>query len=219
MEKDIKNESTEQCELLAAMFDTTPEEIYEKLNKVSDDSEEPSKDLTEALSSLSSRERDVLTLRYGVNDGRKRTLEEVGNLFGVTAKEIRQVEAKALSKLKNLTKNKKDTILKAEDIVEVSMRIEPQIPEEDEDKIVLYLDDYATDYSVSYFLDKKCFAEASFREEAGCSSFSDIKDYLEQYLKNDIDEIDEYEIFDVEDDGEYQIAKIRVSSIKKQQEK
>ena len=102
MEKDIKNESTGQCELLAAMFDTTPEEIYEKLNKVSDDSEELSKDLAEALSGLSPLERDLLRLRFGMDDGRKRTLEEVGNLFGVTAKEIRQVEMNALKKLKKL---------------------------------------------------------------------------------------------------------------------
>lgn len=100
MEKDIKNESTEQCELLAAMFDTTPEEIYEKLNKVSDDSAEFSTDLAEVLSNLSPLERDLLRLRFGMDDGRKRTLEEVGNLFGVTAKKIRQVEMNALKKLK-----------------------------------------------------------------------------------------------------------------------
>ena len=102
MEKDIKNESTEQCELLAAMFDTTPEEIYEKLNKVSDDSAEFSTDLAEVLSNLLPFERDLLRLRFGMDDGRKKTLEEVGNLFGVTAKEIRQVEMNALKKLKKL---------------------------------------------------------------------------------------------------------------------
>ena len=106
MEKDIKNESTEQCELLAAMFDTTPEEIYEKLNKVSDDWEALSKDLAEALSGLSPLERDLLRLRFGMDDGRKRTLEEVGILFGVDATRIRQIEEKALKKLKQLAENK-----------------------------------------------------------------------------------------------------------------
>ena len=99
MEKDIKNESTKPYELLAAMFDTTPEEIQEKANNQTKN-QELSEDLAKALSGLSPLERDLLRLRFGMDDGRKRTLEEVGNLFGVTAKEIRQVEMNALKKLK-----------------------------------------------------------------------------------------------------------------------
>jgi RNA polymerase primary sigma factor len=57
--------------------------------------------LTEVLAKLSTRERDVLRLRFGFDDGRQRTLDEVGNLFGVTRERIRQIEAKALRKLRD----------------------------------------------------------------------------------------------------------------------
>lgn len=58
-------------------------------------------DLAIVLSALSPRERDVLRLRFGTDDGRKRTIEEISKLFGVTEKEISDMEAKALSKLKH----------------------------------------------------------------------------------------------------------------------
>ena len=64
-------------------------------------------DLAEVLSGLSPRERDVLRLRFGMDDGKQRTLEEVGQLFGVTRERIRQIEAKALRKLRHPNRSKR----------------------------------------------------------------------------------------------------------------
>ncbi len=61
----------------------------------------------EVLDSLSGRERRVLQLRFGLDDGRQRTLEEVGHEFGVTRERIRQIEAKALRKLRHPNRSKK----------------------------------------------------------------------------------------------------------------
>jgi RNA polymerase primary sigma factor len=58
-------------------------------------------------SSLSERERQVLEMRFGLKDGQGRTLEEVGQAFGVTRERIRQIEAKALRKLRHHTRRKK----------------------------------------------------------------------------------------------------------------
>ena len=63
--------------------------------------------LTEVLDTLTDRERRVLVLRFGIEDGRARTLEEVGQSFGVTRERIRQIEAKALRKLRNPNRSKK----------------------------------------------------------------------------------------------------------------
>ncbi|MGH2548416.1 MAG: RNA polymerase sigma factor RpoD, partial [Thermomicrobiales bacterium] len=63
--------------------------------------------MEEVLQSLSDRERDVLTMRFGLDDGRSRTLEEVGKHFGVTRERIRQIEAKALRKLRHPSRAKK----------------------------------------------------------------------------------------------------------------
>jgi RNA polymerase primary sigma factor len=63
--------------------------------------------IDEVLDSLSPREKRVLQLRFGLEDGKLRTLEEVGREFGVTRERIRQIEAKAIRKLKHPTRAKK----------------------------------------------------------------------------------------------------------------
>ncbi|AFY60443.1 RNA polymerase sigma factor RpoD [Synechococcus sp. PCC 6312] len=62
-------------------------------------------DLETVLCTLSPRERDVLKLRYGLDDGRMKTLEEIGQIFNVTRERIRQIEAKALRKLRHPNRN------------------------------------------------------------------------------------------------------------------
>jgi RNA polymerase primary sigma factor len=62
-------------------------------------------DLESVLNTLSARERDVLRLRYGLDDGRMKTLEEIGHIFNVTRERIRQIEAKALRKLRHPNRN------------------------------------------------------------------------------------------------------------------
>src|SRR3990167_8721331 len=63
--------------------------------------------VSEVLDTLNDREKKVLKLRFGLEDGRQRTLEEVGKEFGVTRERIRQIEAKALRKLRHPTRSKK----------------------------------------------------------------------------------------------------------------
>ena len=63
--------------------------------------------LGEVLETLTDREKKVLQLRFGLNDGKSRTLEDVGQYFGVTRERIRQIEAKALRKLRHPTRSKK----------------------------------------------------------------------------------------------------------------
>ncbi len=65
------------------------------------------KQLREVLDTLSDREKKVLILRFGLDDGRPRTLEEVGKEFNVTRERIRQIEAKALRKLRHPSRSKK----------------------------------------------------------------------------------------------------------------
>jgi len=62
--------------------------------------------LEKVLNTLSEREREVLRLRFGLEDGYSRTLEEVGHIFDVTRERIRQIEAKALKKLRHPQRNK-----------------------------------------------------------------------------------------------------------------
>ena len=64
-------------------------------------------EISKALSELTEREEKVLRLRFGLYDGRTRTLEEVGKEFNVTRERIRQIEAKALRKLKHPTRSKR----------------------------------------------------------------------------------------------------------------
>ena len=63
--------------------------------------------LVEVLSTLTDREQKVLRLRFGLDDGRARTLEEVGKEFQVTRERIRQIEAKALRRLRHPSKSRK----------------------------------------------------------------------------------------------------------------
>ncbi len=63
--------------------------------------------LDDVLSTLTEREKRILELRFGIGDGRNRTLEEVGKEFGVTRERIRQIEAKALRKLRHPTRSHK----------------------------------------------------------------------------------------------------------------
>ena len=63
--------------------------------------------IEEVLGSLNEREQKVLKLRFGLEDGRARTLEEVGKEFNVTRERIRQIEAKALRKLRHPSRSRK----------------------------------------------------------------------------------------------------------------
>ena len=63
--------------------------------------------LCEVLHTLTPREEHVLKLRFGLEDGRTRTLEEVGKVFNITRERIRQIEAKALRKLRHPSRSKR----------------------------------------------------------------------------------------------------------------
>jgi len=63
--------------------------------------------IEEVLTALTPREQRVLRLRFGLEDGRSRTLEEVGQEFNVTRERIRQIEAKALRKLRHPSRSRK----------------------------------------------------------------------------------------------------------------
>jgi RNA polymerase primary sigma factor len=86
-------------------YDILDEDSVSPLDYVAD---QVLKDLIEkALKTLNPREASVLRLRYGIDDGQERTLEEVGTVFNVTRERVRQIEAKALRKLKHPTRSKK----------------------------------------------------------------------------------------------------------------
>lgn len=65
------------------------------------------KQLTEVLDTLTPREEKVVRLRFGLDDGKTRTLEDVGKEFNVTRERIRQIEAKALRKLRHPSRSKR----------------------------------------------------------------------------------------------------------------
>jgi len=73
-------------------------------------------ELEQTLGSLSEKEEKILKLRFGISDGYPRTLEEVGNVFGVTRERIRQIEAKALRKLRHPSRSRK-----LRDFLEISL--------------------------------------------------------------------------------------------------
>jgi RNA polymerase primary sigma factor len=64
-------------------------------------------EMNSALSTLTDREKKILVLRFGISDGAARTLEEVGNVFRVTRERVRQIEAKALKKLRHPTRSRR----------------------------------------------------------------------------------------------------------------
>jgi RNA polymerase primary sigma factor len=64
-------------------------------------------EMNSALSTLTEREKKILVLRFGITDGAPRTLEEVGNVFKVTRERVRQIEAKALKKLRHPTRSRR----------------------------------------------------------------------------------------------------------------
>ena len=64
-------------------------------------------EIDDVLLTLTEREEKVIRLRFGLEDGKARTLEEVGQMFGVTRERIRQIEAKALRKLRHPSRSRK----------------------------------------------------------------------------------------------------------------
>ena len=91
-----KEEDSRLGDFIEADGETPEDEVSKSLLR---------EDLESVLETLSPRERDVLRLRYGLDDGRMKTLEEIGQTFNVTRERIRQIEAKALRKLRHPNRN------------------------------------------------------------------------------------------------------------------
>lgn len=112
---------------------------------------------------------------------------------------------------------KKGTEFEIGDVIEVSMDIEYKIPLEVEAKDVICLDDYEAKYEINYSFPRNLgFSSINFTVDAGFSSSfcDDIELYLEESLLEDLREISEYELFDIDNTGEYQTAKIRIKALK-----
>lgn len=91
-----------QTELGELIPDDTDESVSDVIEY-----EDLRRNLKEVLDTLSDREKNVLILRFGLDDGRPRTLEEIGGKMGVTRERIRQIEEKALKKLRHPSRSKK----------------------------------------------------------------------------------------------------------------
>ena len=81
--------------------------VTEKYRDDNDFAEFLREQLDEVLDTLNNREKQVLRYRYGLDDGAPKTLEEVGKIFKVTRERIRQIEVKALRKLRHPSRRKK----------------------------------------------------------------------------------------------------------------
>ena len=91
---DANNKKIE--DMIDAEFETPEDHAVKQLLR---------EDLENVLNTLSPRERDVLILRYGLDDGSPKTLEDIGKVFRVTRERVRQIETKAIRKLKQPARN------------------------------------------------------------------------------------------------------------------
>ena len=90
-----------------AEYDKTLEQNVNSLKLLKEENQILKEQLSEIIATLSPREQKIIRLRFGIGGGRPHTLEEVGNEFDVTRERIRQIEAKALSKLRKNKETKK----------------------------------------------------------------------------------------------------------------
>lgn len=94
-----EDEDSELGDFVVDEVSSTVEEMVEE--------KEMKRILNDVLETITEREEKIIRLRFGLDDGKERTLEQVGNVFGVTRERIRQIEAKALRKLRHPTRSKK----------------------------------------------------------------------------------------------------------------
>ena len=116
-----------------------------------------------------------------------------------------------------LTIMEKNKPINEGDIINVTMSMEQQIPEEDlKNNDIIDPNNYDTKCNVSYRHPNDAgWTEVDYTDEAGYCSYISISDYLKEHLKEDIDYLLDYEIFDVDDDDfEYQTAKIKIKTLK-----
>ena len=89
------------------MVDAKTDDLRAKVDLARERMDQLREQLNEVLHTLTPREEQVLKLRFGLDDGRTRTLEEVGKVFNITRERIRQIEAKALRKLRHPSRSKR----------------------------------------------------------------------------------------------------------------